>query len=354
MRRLSGSFYGGCALAALMAAMLPDGALAQSSQTQPQQPQQPLQQRADDEKDDEIAPADGVTQNGSDAEEGEVQEVVVTGELPGQVKSDIPPEVTLSTADVRAYGVSSIADLLNELTPQTGSARGRGGGQPVILLNGRRISSFREIRDVPTEAIERVDILPEEVALKYGYRADQRVVNFVLRRRFRAITTEAEAGVPTRGGNANGEIEASLVRIARDKRINLKAEVSANSGLLESERDIIPTGSSGLFDPRGNIAGLNGGEIDPALSALAGTTVTTAGVPASAAGGAPTLGSFAATANQPYTPDATPYRTLISPSKQLEVNGVYSQNLSEKIAGSINLSVEAANRTSLLASTARP
>ena len=79
---------------------------------------------------------------------------------------DIPPEIQLNQADIRAYAVSSVADLLTELAPQTGS--GRGSGMPVVLLNGRRISSFAEIRDLPTEAIERVDILPEEVALKYG------------------------------------------------------------------------------------------------------------------------------------------------------------------------------------------
>ncbi|WP_333951731.1 hypothetical protein [Sphingomonas aerolata] len=69
----------------------------------------------------------------------------------------------------------------------------------MVLLNGRRISSFSEIRDIPTEAIQRVEILPEEVALKYGYRADQKVVNFVLRRRFRAVTAEAIDRMPTEG-----------------------------------------------------------------------------------------------------------------------------------------------------------
>ncbi|MEG8028125.1 TonB-dependent receptor plug domain-containing protein [Sphingomonas aerolata] len=77
--------------------------------------------------------------------------------------------------------------------------RARQRGAPVVLLNGRRISSFSEIRDIPTEAIQRVEILPEEVALKYGYRADQKVVNFVLRRRFRAVTAEAIDRMPTEG-----------------------------------------------------------------------------------------------------------------------------------------------------------
>ena len=63
----------------------------------------------------------------------------------------------------------------------------------MLLLNGQRISGFRELRDIPTEAIQRVEILPEEVALKYGYRADQKVVNIVLRQRFRSTAAQVGA-----------------------------------------------------------------------------------------------------------------------------------------------------------------
>jgi hypothetical protein len=97
------------------------------------------------------------------------EDIVVTGRSKpiGSVIGDIEPEVTLSTRDIRAYGASNLAELLEELAPLTGSIQGS-GGQPVTLLGGRRISSFREIRDLPPEAVLRVDILPEEVALKYG------------------------------------------------------------------------------------------------------------------------------------------------------------------------------------------
>ena len=81
--------------------------------------------------------------------------------------------------------------MLEALAPQIGSAQGRGGGAPDPALNGQRISGFRELRDIPTEAISRVEILPEEVALKYGYRADQKVVNIVLRQRFRSTAVLA-------------------------------------------------------------------------------------------------------------------------------------------------------------------
>ncbi len=184
-------------------------------------------------------------------EAADAEEIVVTGsrKLPGSVIGDIPPDQSLGQAEIRSYGVSSISDLLSELSPQTTSGRGSGGA-PVVLLNGRRISSFSEIRDIPTEAIQRVEILPEEVALKYGYRADQKVVNFVLRRRFRAVTAEATDKMPTEGGSNTPQGELDLLNIARDRRVNLHVEYTSTSALTEAERDIdapTPTAQS----PRG-------------------------------------------------------------------------------------------------------
>ena len=114
-------------------------------------------------------------------DEGEGAIVITGARAPGSVVGDIPPENTLDSRDVRATGATNISELLDAIAPQIGSTQGRGGERPVLLLNGQRISGFRELRDIPTEAISRVEILPEEVALKYGYRADQKVVNIVLR-----------------------------------------------------------------------------------------------------------------------------------------------------------------------------
>ncbi|MEG3181746.1 TonB-dependent receptor [Sphingomonas sp. LT1P40] len=176
---------------------------------------------------------------GGDVVEEEAEEVVVTGQLRGAVPGDVKPEIVLNPADIRAYGVGSLAELLTELEPQTRSGRGRDGGGPVLLLSGRRISGFAEIRDIPPEAIERIDILPEEAALKLGYRADQRVVNIVLRRRFRSITAELDGTFATDGGRSGQDAELSWLRINRDGRINIDVEYERDSSLLESERDII-------------------------------------------------------------------------------------------------------------------
>jgi hypothetical protein len=175
----------------------------------------------------------------ADDEYGDESEIVVQGARPrGSVIGDIPPANVLDSRDVRAIGATSINDLLDALAPQIGSSQGRGGERPVILLNGQRISSFRELRDVPTEAIERVEILPEEVALKYGYRADQKVVNIVLRQRFYSTTAQVGAGGATEGGYANGSVDLTRFMIVKNGRTTLNVHAEGNSMLRESERDI--------------------------------------------------------------------------------------------------------------------
>ena len=272
--------------------------------------------------------------------------VVVTGRpLPGATIGNIPPEVTLNQGDIRAYGVSSVTDLLTQLAPQTGSVQGRGGERPVVLLNGHRISGFAEIRDLPTEAIQRVEILPEEVALRYGYTADQKVVNIVLRRFFRATTVEASAGTSTEGGGSSANGEIGLFRIRRDTRLNLDVKYLDSASLLESQRDIIPTPPRFPFDFAGNVtaaSGVPGAEIDPALSAFAGRTVTIAPVPRTGR----SLAAFAANANQPNVSDVSSYRTLRPATDQLQLNAVVARPIGN-VAATLNLGFEANGSESL-------
>jgi hypothetical protein len=279
-----------------------------------------------------------------DAAADEGEEIVVNGALPrGSVPGDIRPEQQLSAADVRSYGVSSVSDLLNELAPQTNA----GGGAPVVLLNGKRISSFQEIEDIPAEAIARVEILPEEVSLKFGYAANQKVVNIVLRRRFRAVTAEGRVGTSTEGGRANGLASANVLRIQGDNRFNLDVEYQAADRLLESQRDIVTTSPRAPYSLAGNVTGLSGGEIDPALSALAGNPVTIAGVPAGAATGRPALADFVAGAGIARISDLGDFRTLSPSTESLKINAVLARTLPGDISGTLNGSIELTDSDSL-------
>lgn len=168
------------------------------------------------------------------------EEIVVTGDRPrGSVIGDIPAERSFSQNDIRAYGASTIEELLDALGPQVASNRGRGDNTPITLLNGRRVSDFSEIARIPTEAIERTDVFPEELALQYGFRADQKVVNIVTFERFNSQFGQVAGLRSTEGGWASGTIDADHFQISGDTRFSITARHSRSGALLESERDIV-------------------------------------------------------------------------------------------------------------------
>lgn len=205
-------------------------AVAQSAAPLPAADPAPQPVTAADE--DTIAPA----------ERGQI--LVIATRIKGQVDAAQAPVLTLNEAEIASYGASSLTDLLAALAPQTGSGRGRGGGQPVILLNGQRIANFRELRNFSPEAIKRVEVLPEEVALRYGFPADQRVINFILKDNYASRAVEFDYRQPWAGGSSQWEIEGSLLQIAGPNRFNLTVSAGDTTPLTEAERPIIQTPGS--------------------------------------------------------------------------------------------------------------
>ena len=195
-----------------------------------------------------VAPAATQQERAATADEAEVAEatadssdIVVTAErLSGQLDTDVPAEITLDEAAIASYGATSVAELLAAISPQTRSGRGRGGGQPIVLINGRRVSGFQEIRNIPPDAIAKVEVFPEEVALQYGFAAEERVVNFILRPDFRQLAVDPEYGVYTQGGRSRFEIDNNFLRISEKARINVNATYETETLLTEDERGLAP------------------------------------------------------------------------------------------------------------------
>ena len=242
------------------------------------------------------APDTATSEDGADKDSVDEnnQILVIATRIKGQVDAAQAPIITLNEEEIASYGASSLSDLITALSPQTGSGRGRGGSAPVILLNGQRIASFREMRNFTPEAIKRVEVLPEEVALRYGYPPNQRVINFILKDNFASRAVELEDGQPWNGGSSTVQAEASLLKIKGPNRFNLRASTEDTTPLTEAERAIIQSpgsvpsvatdpdpaqfrtliADSRQFDLTGSWAtGLGDGGKSGSLSANAGVTV---------------------------------------------------------------------------------
>lgn len=227
---------------------------------------------------DVTAGTDDASQDGTRAEDEDPifaepgQILVVATRIRGQVDTELAPIAVLDEEAIASYGAGSLEDLLTALSPQTSSGRGRGDGRPIVLLNGMRISGFREMRGLPPEAIRRVEVLPEEVALKYGYRPDQRVVNFILKDDFNAFGTDTEVRLPSGGGFTELEQEFTLTRIDNGNRINVTGKLEDASPLTEAERGIVQTaaGSAAAADYRTLIDDSRSAELNATLARALG------------------------------------------------------------------------------------
>ncbi|KWV90528.1 hypothetical protein AUC45_14945 [Erythrobacter sp. YT30] len=171
--------------------------------------------------------------------------IVQADRLRGQLDVEQEPLLELSEEDIAAEGVASISDLITQITARTGSARGRGGGvRPIILVNGIRVGSFRELASYPSEALKKVEVFPEEVALRFGFGPDRRVINLILKDNYQSREVEFEFEGPSRGGYFVNEQEFGYLRITPEGRFSINLEANDTSLLTESERDIIQTEGS--------------------------------------------------------------------------------------------------------------
>ncbi|MFW7268092.1 hypothetical protein ACMAUO_08960 [Gluconacetobacter sp. Hr-1-5] len=274
--------------------------------------------------------------------------ITVTGKrMAGTVLGDDKPITRIGPEEVRAYGVDTVSDLLTAISPETRSGRGTGTNPPVVLLNGQRISGNQELQDLPFEAIARVDIFTEEEALRYGYPADQRVVNIVTVRRFHSGRLNLAAGQSTDGGAQNIAPSLSFTHLNGDRRINLSARYSANAWLRDSARGVVPPRASGLYDNTGNLVAADGGSLDPGLDALVGKPVTVAGIPTLAEGESPALADFLPYADTPRSSTDSSAYTL-QPRKHVgTLNGVLADRLFDDVSASLNLTYTHQDQESL-------
>ncbi|MQR98306.1 TonB-dependent receptor [Gluconobacter aidae] len=263
------------------------------------------------------------------------------------VLGDARPIMRIQADEIRSYGVDTAADLLTAIAPETRSGRGATGNTPVVLLNGKRISGMQDVNDLPFEAIARVEIFTEEEALRYGYPADERVVNIITVKHFRALRMRAYGSTSTDGGGDDGVLGASFTKLSGERRINLSARYEAQARLLDSDRGVTPPSASSLYSNAGNVTSTDGGSLDPALDALVGQSVTSAGVPSLASRQIPTLQDFTTYANAPHvSSDASDY-SLQPGTHELKLNGVYADQIFRSVSASFNASYTHSNSESL-------
>jgi outer membrane receptor protein involved in Fe transport len=174
--------------------------------------------------------AEAVTGNAAESlnattETSAADTIVVTGSRIRRpnIESAVPV-TTIGAEDIIATGRVALGDLLNEMpslratrgqansTAFIGTAgtnfldlRGLGTVSTLVLQNGRRhVSTIPgqftvDVNTIPTELVERIDVVTGGTSAVYGSDAVAGVVNFVLKRDFEGIQATGQAGISSRG-----------------------------------------------------------------------------------------------------------------------------------------------------------
>ncbi|MGH8026502.1 MAG: TonB-dependent receptor plug domain-containing protein, partial [Pseudoxanthomonas sp.] len=159
-----------------------------------------------------------------------LDKVVVTGSRISRSQIEGPSPVTvLSTAQIEKEGFVTVNDALKTITQNFGSVqnelnsaggftpngsvvnlRGLGPGRTLLLVNGRRAadypfpyngqSNFQNFGNIPTAAVERIEILSGGASAIYGSDAVAGVVNVILKTNYEGDELKLRTGTLTTGG----------------------------------------------------------------------------------------------------------------------------------------------------------
>ena len=177
-----------------------------------------------------------------------LQRVEITGSNIKRVDAETASPVQVVTREeIERSGKASVAELLQSLAvdnagsvPMTFgngfakgasgiSLRGLGVASTLVLINGRRIAPFGNADDgqkifadlnvIPSEAVDRVEILKDGASAIYGSDAIAGVVNVILRKDFKGTIAKATIGSSQKGdGNeARASITHGFGSLEQDK-----------------------------------------------------------------------------------------------------------------------------------------
>jgi len=200
-------------------------------------------------------------------------DIVVTGSRIQRPDYEAPnPIVSFDAAKLRESGNTNVTNFLQRVPALTNSVdgtrsagnsqteaslggaglnlldlRGLGTNRTLVLVNGRRhvASQFDtagvDINSIPTDLIERVDVLTGAASAVYGADGVSGVVNFVLKRDFDGLAARGQAGISQRGdaGNRFGSIIAGRNFADGRANVTLAYEYSAEDALANDDRDYL-------------------------------------------------------------------------------------------------------------------
>lgn len=208
---------------------------------------------------------EGGVSDGPEASTGPSDAIVVTGSriISPNIES-VQPVQTIDDEQIDISGATNIQEVLLEnpafgtpglsrtntafLTSGTGVAtvdlRDLGSDRTLVLINSRRVvsglpgSATVDLNVIPTQFIERVDVLTGGASSLYGSDAVAGVVNFIYKRNFEGLLAEGQIGITEQGDSFKYQTSVTAGINDGDGRGNIMVHLgySNEDGLFSRDR----------------------------------------------------------------------------------------------------------------------
>lgn len=248
MRRSSIRFSLAASLIAVAAATSTSVAAAQVADQAPESQTNDID--AAPTAEDVVAPQESVD---------ETEAIIVTGSRIARPELDFPnPIVSITSAQIQQSGDTNLTDFLIDTPALTGSTtaidtagtgagfgsaglnllnlRNLGSDRTLVLVDGRRHvaglpgSAAIDINTIPTDLVERVDVVTGGASAVYGADAVSGVVNFVLKQNFEGLVARGQLGISEEGDAARRFGSITYGRNFAGDRGNIAVSYEYNEG----------------------------------------------------------------------------------------------------------------------------
>jgi iron complex outermembrane receptor protein len=173
-------------------------------------------------------------------DQSQVQDIVVTGTLfRNPSAATASPVTTLSSTDLQARGITTIADAVQQLSANNGgtlnsnwsqfgfpkgasapSLRGLTDGRTLTLFDGLRSApypladdgyrNFVDINTIPDSIVDHVDVLQDGASSTYGADAVAGVVNVIIKKEITGLHLNASSAISQRGDDGEQRIDGTF------------------------------------------------------------------------------------------------------------------------------------------------
>ncbi|MFM0287583.1 TonB-dependent receptor domain-containing protein [Paraburkholderia megapolitana] len=194
--------------------------------------------------------------------------VVVTGSRIPRSQKEGPTSVTVITSkDIESKGYRNVYDALAQQTQNTGftegadygntftpaantiDLRGLGPNHTLVLVDGHRVAdypvaydgnvNFVNLANIPSEMIDRIEILNGAASAVYGSDAIAGVVNIIMKKHIDGVEVNVKGGTTQGGGGTNGRLQISGGKDFGALSTVFGIEVSKTNPIWSAQRDFM-------------------------------------------------------------------------------------------------------------------